>query len=314
VTQHSSGGKASTAAPDRTPFRSYPVDGAGLGLRRDFLSQAAQIPPPVDFMEVAPENWIGVGGPLAAKLRALTERYPFVTHGLSLSIGGPAPLDEDFLTRLRRFLDTHGILFYSDHLSYCSDDGQLYDLLPIPFTEQAVDYVAARIQRVQDALGRRIAVENVSYYATQAPEMDEASFVNAVIERADCDLLLDINNIYVNSINHRYDAEDFLRKMPADRVVYFHIAGHHVEAEDLRVDTHGSDVCDPVWRLLQAAYERFGVVPTLLERDFNIPPMDELLLEIGTIRRLQSQAGGAVRGRPAAGVIPPARRRADGGL
>jgi uncharacterized protein (UPF0276 family) len=270
--------------------RQYPVAGAGLGLRRDFLADAMRAPPPVDFMEVAPENWIGVGGQLARKLRFFTERYPFVTHGLSLSIGGPAPLDEDFLGRLKAFLDLHGIRFYSDHLSYCGDDGHLYDLLPIPFTEEAVEYVAARIRHVQQVLERRIAIENVSYYAAMGQEMDEACFINAVLERADCDLLLDINNIYVNSINHRYDAGAFLERMPADRIVYFHIAGHYTEAEDLRVDTHGSDVCDPVWQLLDLAYRRFGVVPTLLERDFNIPPLPTLMGEVEVIRRAQARA------------------------
>ncbi|MEM9386954.1 MAG: DUF692 domain-containing protein [Pseudomonadota bacterium] len=273
--------------------RRYPVAGAGLGLRRDFLTKAMATPPTVDFMEVAPENWVGVGGALARKLRFFTERYPFVSHGLSLSIGGPAPLDETFLGQLKAFLDEHGIRFYSDHLSYCGDDGQLYDLLPIPFTEEAVHYVAGRIRRVQEVLERRIAVENVSYYAAPGQEMSETDFINAVLEEADCDLLLDINNVYVNSINHRYDAEAYLAAMPADRVVYFHIAGHYVEAEDLRVDTHGSDVCDPVWDLLRKSYARFGVVPTLLERDFNIPPLQQLLSEVEQIRGIQRDSEGA---------------------
>ncbi|MEO0971471.1 MAG: DUF692 domain-containing protein [Pseudomonadota bacterium] len=272
--------------------RSYPVAGAGLGLRRDFLSKAMETPPAVDFMEIAPENWIGVGGALARKLRFFTERYPFVSHGLSLSIGGPAPLDETFLGQLKHFLDDHGIRFYSDHLSYCGDDGQLYDLLPIPFTEEAVHYVAARIRRVQEVLERRIAVENVSYYAAPGQEMAETEFLRAVLEEADCDLLLDINNVYVNSINHRYSAEDYLAKMPGERVVYFHIAGHYVEAEDLRVDTHGSDVSDPVWALLHSAYARFGAVPTLLERDFNIPPLPQLLQEVERIREHQARLTG----------------------
>ncbi len=289
------------SASDRTGAgaRRYPVSGAGLGLRRDFLSKAMTTPPAVDFMEIAPENWVGVGGALARKLRFFTERYPFVSHGLSLSIGGPAPLDEAFLEQLKRFLDDHGIRFYSDHLSYCGDDGQLYDLLPIPFTEEAVHYVAGRIRRVQEVLERRIAVENVSYYAAPGQEMSEPDFINAVLEEADCDLLLDINNVYVNSINHRYDAEAYLDAMPAERVVYFHIAGHYVEAEDLRVDTHGSDVCDPVWGLLKKSYARFGVVPTLLERDFNIPPLPQLLTEVEAIRGIQAQAShaeGARRG------------------
>ena len=267
--------------------KQYSVSGAGLGLRRSMLSEFLRTPPAVDFLEVAPENWIGVGGPMGEKFRRLTERFPFICHGLSLSIGGPAPLDEHFLQRLKRFLDDHDIRLYSEHLSYCGDDGHLYDLMPIPFTEEAVRYTADRVRRTQEILERRIALENVSYYAAPGQEMAEIEFVRAVLEEADCDLLLDVNNIYVNSINHRYEAETFLTALPADRVVYFHVAGHYVEAEDLRVDTHGADVCDPVWALLANAYDHFGVVPTLLERDFNIPATEVLMEEIEQIRRLQ---------------------------
>lgn len=243
----------------------------------------------VNFWEVAPENWIGVGGYYGKKLRELTEKFPFVCHGLSLSIGGPSPLDEAFLQRLKRFLKEHHIRYYSEHLSYCSDDGHLYDLLPIPFTAEAVHYVASRIRRVQDILEQRIAMENVSYYAAPGKRMEEIDFLNAVLQEADCDLLLDINNIYVNSINHRYDAETFLRQLPAKRIRYIHIAGHYQETEDLLVDTHGANVIDPVWQLLEKTYQRFGVIPTLLERDFNLPPIAELLQEVETIRSLQSK-------------------------
>jgi hypothetical protein len=267
-----------------------PVHGAGLGLRRSFMDAVVSNPPStVDFMEVAPENWMRIGGSMARKFRSLTERYPFVCHGLSLSIGSPAPLDEAFVRELKGFLDQHEIRCYTEHLSYCSDDGHLYDLMPIPFTEDAVRYVAERIRRVQEILERRIAMENVSYYAAPGQEMDEIDFINAVIREADCDLHLDVNNIYVNSINHGYDAADFLRRMPGDRIVYCHVAGHYVEAEDLRVDTHGADVIDPVWSLLETAYEEFGVFPTLLERDFNIPPMPDLLAEVGQIAQLQKK-------------------------
>lgn len=241
----------------------------------------------ISFMEVAPENWIRVGGRLGQQFRSFTERFPFVCHGLSLSIGSPAPLDMELLGSIRTFLKEHQIRCYSEHLSYCSDDGHLYDLMPIPFTEEAVHYVAERIRRVQDFLGQRIAMENVSYYAAPQQEMSEIDFINAVLSEADCDLLLDVNNIYVNSINHRYDPEQFLRQLPGERVVYVHVAGHYEEAEDLRVDTHGSDVIDPVWQLLAKSYEFFGVMPTLLERDFNLPPVPALLSEVGYIRQLQ---------------------------
>ncbi len=241
-------------------------------------------------MEVAPENWIGVGGRLGHQFRAFTERYPFVCHGLSLSIGSPAQLDFELLSRVKAFLDQHQVRYYTEHLSYCSDHGHLYDLMPIPFTESAVHYVSGRIRQVQDFLGRRIAVENVSYYAAPQQEMSEIDFINAVIAEADCDLLLDVNNIYVNSINHRYNAEEFLAQLPGERVVYAHIAGHYKEADDLRVDTHGADVIDPVWHLLDVAYQQFGIVPTLLERDFNIPPVPVLLEEVARIRQSQQSA------------------------
>lgn len=267
----------------------FPVQGAGLGLRRSLIDKLMQDPPQeVDFMEVAPENWIRVGGKLGKKFRFFTERYPFLIHGLSLSLGSPAPLNEALLQDIKEFMDEHNIRFYSEHLSYCGDNGQLYDLMPIPFTEEAVHYVAARIRRAQDILERRMAVENVSYYATTDHSLSETEFVNAVLDEADCDLLLDINNIVVNSINHKYDARTFLHAMPAERIRYFHVAGHFVEAEDLRIDTHGDAVSDPVWRLLGDAYQRFGPVPTLLERDFNFPPLAELIDEIRFIKTLQA--------------------------
>jgi uncharacterized protein (UPF0276 family) len=281
--------------------KEYPVTGVGLGLRRSMLDSCMTSPPEVDFMEVAPENWLGAGGQLGRKFRWFTERYPFICHGLSLSLGGPSPLDEHFLQRLKRFLDDHEIRAYSEHLSYCGDDGHLYDLMPIPFTGDAVSHTAGRIRKTQEILERRIAIENVSYYAAPGQEMDEIDFVRAVLEEADCDLLLDVNNIYVNSINHRYDAEAYLKALPADRVLYFHVAGHYVEAEDLRVDTHGADVCDPVWRLLETAYEHYGPVPTLLERDFNIPPLEDLMAEVQQIRALQATGGEQQEARSANG-------------
>lgn len=271
--------------------RTFAVEGKGLGLRRALMRplddhQGDQI----DFLEVAPENWIDVGGHLGRRFRRFTERTPFVCHGLSLNIGGPAPLDEPFIKRVKQFLDEHDVRCYSEHLSYCADDGHLYDLMPIPFTEEAIDYVSDRIARAQDILGRRLAVENVSYYCAPGQEMAEIEFINAVLQRADCELLLDVNNIYVNSVNHHYDALAFLQALPAERIAYAHVAGHFNEAEDLIVDTHGADVIDRVWDLLRAAYDHFGVIPTLLERDFNIPPLGKLLGEVGHVGRLQQAA------------------------
>ncbi|RMG55376.1 MAG: DUF692 domain-containing protein [Gammaproteobacteria bacterium] len=277
------------------------LHGAGLGLRRDLLDELEQgIPDSIDFFEVAPENWIGLGGSLGRRFAALAEQRPVVLHGLSLSIGSPDPLDETLLRDIRAFMERHHCPLYSEHLSYCSADGHLYDLMPLPFTEEAVHYTAGRIRRAQDILGRRIAMEHVSYYAQPHREMSELEFIRAVIEEADCLLHLDVNNIYVNAVNHGYDAQEFLAGLPGERIVYCHVAGHYVEAEDLLVDTHGAEVIDPVWGLLDAAYARFGLMPTLLERDFNIPPLAELLDEVAVIRRIQAshrqpglQAGGA---------------------
>jgi uncharacterized protein (UPF0276 family) len=268
--------------------------GAGLGLRRGLLSALESAPPGAfDFLEIAPENWIGVGGTLGKRLRALTERHAFACHGLSLSLGGPSPLDETFLARVRRFLDQHGIAHYSEHLSACTDEAHLYDLMPIPFTEDAVHHCVARIRRTQELLGRRIAVENVSYYTPLGGEMSELEFIAAVLEGADCDLLLDVNNIHVNSVNHGYDPRAFLRGLPLSRVRWLHVAGHYVEADDLIVDTHGAPVIDPVFDLLAEAYALLGPAPTLLERDFNFPPLVELLAEVARIRALQSAAAAA---------------------
>lgn len=249
-----------------------------------------RVPDVIDFMEVAPENWIDIGGSLGRRFRRFTESLPFVCHGLSLNLGGPAPIDEPFVRRVGQFLDTHGIRCYSEHLSYCADDGHLYDLMPIPFTDEAVTWVAARIRQVQDILGRRIAIENVSYYCAPGAQMSEIEFINAVLTEADCDLLLDVNNIYVNSVNHAYDAGEFLRALPGDRIAYGHIAGHYNEAEDLIVDTHGADVIDPVWALLDDAYAYFGVFPVLLERDFNFPEIGALCGEVERIRAAQERA------------------------
>lgn len=245
-------------------------------------------------MEVAPENWIDVGGRYGNQFRKIAGSVPIVCHGLSLNIGGTAPLDRPFIGKIREFIRTFDIPCYSEHLTYCADEGHLYDLMPIPFTQEAAGHVAERIIQVQDILGQRIAIENASYYAVPGQEMPETEFINAVLEEADCELLLDVNNIYVNSINHEYDAEEFLKTMPGDRIAYGHIAGHYVEAEDIRIDTHGSDVIDPVWRLLDIAYQHFGVFPTLLERDFNIPPFNQLLLELNEVRKYQARYQGNI--------------------
>ncbi|ORU92489.1 MAG: hypothetical protein A6F70_02930 [Cycloclasticus sp. symbiont of Bathymodiolus heckerae] len=266
----------------------FPVNGAGLGLRRAFTGPLSEQPPSnVDFYEIVPENWIRIGGNFGKQLRALTEQFPFVTHGLSLSLGSPDPIDVEFVRDIRDFLKLHQIKIYTEHLTYCSDGGHMYDLMPIPFTEEAVDYVADRIIQVQDILGEQIAIENASYYAAPGKEMEEIDFINAVIKKADCKLLIDINNIYVNSVNHQYSAEKFLAALPGDRISYAHIAGHYNESEDIIIDSHGTKVIDPVWQLLDTAYDQFGVFPTLLERDLNIPPLADLLEEVDLIHQAQ---------------------------
>ena len=268
----------------------YSITGAGLGLRRDSIDEILdKLPSQIDFMEVAPENWIGLGGKSGKQLCQLTEKYNFMIHGLSLNIGGPSSLDEIFIRKVKDFMNKHHILGYSEHLSFCADDGHMYDLMPIPFTEEAVHYVVKRIRRVQDIIERQLIIENVSYYAAPGQELPEIDFINAVLEEADCKLLIDINNIYVNSVNHDYDAVEFLNALPGHRIAYGHIAGHYNEADDLIIDTHGTDVIDSVWQLLDHAYASFGVFPTLLERDFNIPPVKELLVEVDRIIEIQSQ-------------------------
>ena len=268
----------------------FAVNGAGLGLRRKHLGPLQNdIPDAIDFFEIAPENWLGIGGRLGESLLRIVSERPLVCHGLLLNLGGTEPLDIKFLKRLKQFLDRHETVIYGDHLSFCADHGQLYELLPIPFTEEAIHHVAARIRQVQDLLERQIAIENASYYLTLSDDIDEIVFINAVLGEADCNLLLDINNIYVNSVNHQDDAEVFLSGVPPCRIAYAHMAGHENEARDLIIDTHGAAVIDPVWSLLEFAYRKFGVFPTLLERDENIPSLPELLAEVWKIRDLQSR-------------------------
>jgi uncharacterized protein (UPF0276 family) len=241
---------------------------------------------------LAPENWIGAGGRLGDALARVAQMTPLVGHGLLLNLGGPDPLDLKFLGRVKQFLDRYEVKYYGDHLTYCADAGHLYELLPMPYTEEAAHYMAGRIRRVQDFLQRQITVENASYYCTPGQEISEIDFIQTVLAEADCLMLLDINNIYVNSVNHDYDPVAFLRRLPAERIAYAHIAGHSGAAPEVIVDTHGTPVVDSVWDLLDTAYEHFGVFPTMLERDENIPPLDEVLVEVERIRRIQAKYAG----------------------
>lgn len=273
--------------------------GVGIGLKRELIPQLQMFDRHadinnIDFIEIAPENWMHAGLKASTQLDWFASRYPIVCHGLCLSLGGIAPLNTQFLKDIKTFLRQYDISLYTEHLSYATDgflgqQGYLYDLLPIPFTEEAVHYVAKRIQQTQDILGQQIGIENTSYYV-KAPisTMDEPTFLNAVLSEADCLLHLDVNNIYVNSVNFAFDPLAYLKQLPKERIVYGHVAGHFKEADDLLIDTHGEDVATPVWDLLMAAYGKFGVFPTLLERDNNIPPLPILMREINQIAAFQA--------------------------
>lgn len=264
------------------------VTGVGLGLRRELVRDLLASPTSgIDFLELAPENWLPFGGALKKQLAALAERYPLICHGLSLNIGGADPLNESFLSQLAQFFQQVPVRVYSEHLSFTAAGGQLFDLLPLPFRQEAITHVVSRIQQVQDRLQRRLVLENVSYYSAWASEMSELEFLLEVVKRADCDLLLDVNNVYVNSINHHGDARAFIQALPTERIRYLHIAGHLQQADDFLIDTHGSDVADPVWQLLRHTYQCHGVLPTLLERDFNIPSLGDLQRELSIIRQVQ---------------------------
>ncbi|MDG2526739.1 DUF692 domain-containing protein [Stenotrophomonas sp. HITSZ_GD] len=278
------------ASEPRLPARAA----VGLGLRRALLPELlAADPAPFDFLECAPDNWVGIGGLAAEQLRTLSRRVPLTCHGLSLSLGGVAPLDREFLAATRRFLDAHEVALYSEHLSWCDDGAQLYELLPLPHSEEAVRHVAARIRQAQDALGRRIAIENVSRYATPpagASPMSEADFVRAVLAEADCDLLLDVNNVQVNALNVGVDARAFIAAMPSARIACLHVAGHDTHESGLRIDTHGRPVDEAVWALLAHAYACHGPRPTLLERDSQLPPLAVLADELARIRAVRDAA------------------------
>ena len=294
------------------------LQGAGLGYRRDLADDFLNLSSnnAIQFMEVAPENWVKMGGAARYKFDQAAERYPLAVHGLSLSLGGQAPLDRELLKNTKALMTQYNSTFFSEHLSYCECEGHLYDLLPMPFTEEAVKHVAQRIRYVQDFLGLQISLENTSYYLhSPTSTMNEVEFLNAIAQEADCSIHLDVNNIYVNGINHGLlDPYVFLDQVDVKRVNYIHIAGHDEEhsaaqvVEDLEgesfnkikgayrhlpellIDTHGEAVKGTVWDLLEYAYQRLPVIPpTLLERDFNFPPFAELYSEVEHIAQLQQK-------------------------
>jgi uncharacterized protein (UPF0276 family) len=281
------------------------VQGVGLGLRWEFLDElverSAAGPLPIDFVEISPENYMRRGGRYPAALARVAERCPVVTHGLTMSLGGIDPLDDAYLRDLAAFVRDVRSPWHSDHLCFGAVDGRaLHDLLPVPFKQASVGRIADRIRRARDAVGVPLAVENISFYWHPGrAEMSEAEFLARVCEAADCGLLLDVNNAYVNAQNFGFDVDAWMRACPLDRVVQIHVAGHEWFAVDGRglgdarpphapgaliVDTHGADVPDPVLSLLARVLARTGPVPVLLERDQNIPDLDVLLEEVGRIR------------------------------
>lgn len=266
--------------------------GVGLGLRRaHFGTLLAEIPPEIEWFEIAPENYMEIGGKLYRDFCLLAEKLPIRTHSVSLSLGSLDPVDYDYLTKLKSFLDTHKIPTHSDHICFSSYKGiQFDDLIPLPYTEEAIKHTAKKIRQVQDILERPLAVENISSYASAGyNEMDEANFVSAIIEEADCGLLLDINNVYVNSINHQIDAEDFLKKIPHEKITYIHIAGHYQKKPDFILDTHGDQIISPVWELLTKLGAYTSVPNILIERDNNIPPLEQLSSELRFAKSKQEQ-------------------------
>jgi uncharacterized protein (UPF0276 family) len=259
----------------------------GLGYRRDFADEFINGGIKPDFVEFAPENWMNLGGNSKKQIHKIAERYPVLCHGLSLSIGSPDPLDMDFMQKLKSFLDEYKVKLYSEHLSFAKcDNAHLYDLLPIPFREDAAKHVIEKIKQVQDYLERPFVMENVSYYTPVAAQMGEAEFISMIVKETGCNLLLDVNNVYVNAFNHNYHAQSFIRQLPLDKVAYIHMAGHTQVAPDLIIDTHGEAIIDPVYDLFAWTIEKIKPVPVLLERDFNIPEMNELNGELNRLRSI----------------------------
>jgi uncharacterized protein (UPF0276 family) len=267
--------------------------GVGLGLRWEFLEEVVEGPPlSLGFFEVSPENYMRRGGYYPEQLERVRERYPLVTHGLTLSIGSVEPPSASYLAELKSEVLRLATPWHSDHLCF-SSSGQtfLHDLLPLKFAQENVERVAERARRVQGELGVPFALENISYYAHPGRrEMPEAEFVASVLSRADVGLLLDVNNAFVNARNHAEDARDFLAQMPLERVLEIHVAGHSASESGLIIDTHGAPVADPVYELLEWTLERTGPVPVLLERDNDVPPLAELLEEVGRLRQVYERA------------------------
>jgi uncharacterized protein (UPF0276 family) len=274
----------------------HPPLGFGLGLRVDHYETILKDLPAVDWFEALTENYLVPGGKPLHHLMRIREHYPMVMHGVSLSIGSAAPLDRVYLGELRALAQRVEPAWISDHLCWTGVGGKnLHDLMPLPYTDEALRHVVARVRAVQDILGRRILLENVSSYVSfRDSRMTEWDFLRTVAEEADCLILLDVNNIYVSSINHEFDPHDYLAAIPVERVQQMHLAGHENHGDYL-IDTHDHPVSDPVWALYAAAVQRFGPVSTMIERDANIPPLGELQLELTAARSVAADALAARR-------------------
>ena len=270
-----------------------PYLGFGLGLRPQHYQEILEDTPAVDWFEIISENYMIEGGQPLHMLDLIRERYPIVMHGVSLSIASTAPFDMDYLRALKGLAERVNPKWISDHLCWTGVHGvNLHDLLPIPYTEEAVGHVVDRVNFVQDFLGRRLTLENVSSYVTFAQsEMTEWEFVSEIARRADCWLLFDVNNVYVSSFNHGFSTDDFLNGVPRDRVVQFHVAGHSHEETHI-IDTHDHPVCDEVWDFYRQAVAHFGPVSTMIERDDNIPPLAELVDELDHARSIAGEVLG----------------------
>jgi hypothetical protein len=280
---------AQTALPDRSQDRP-PYLGFGLGLRAQHYAEILDADPAIDWFEAISENYMVPGGQPLRMLDKIRARYPIVLHGVSLSIASTTPFDPEYLAGLKALAQRVEPKFVSDHLCWTGVHGvNLHDLLPIPYTREALDHIVARVHHVQDYLQRPLALENVSTYVQFAhSEMPEWEFIAELTQRTGCWLVFDVNNVFVSAYNHEYDAHAFIEGIPADRVVQFHLAGHEHNMTHI-IDTHDAIVPEPVWELYRAAVRRFGAVSTLIERDDNIPPLAELVTELSVARSIAEE-------------------------
>jgi uncharacterized protein len=271
--------------------KQFPDLGVGLGLRRELAHDISQNHDAIDWLELCPENYMEIGGQAEERLDQAIEAFPLISHGINLSIGSADPLNQDYLRKLKKLLDRVNSAWWSDHLCFTSVGGRyLHDLLPLPLTKEALTHIVERIKYVQAFIGRPFLIENISYYmSVPGAEMTEAQFLCEILERADCGLLLDVNNVYVNSLNHAFDPFEYINQLPLERVAQIHVAGHS-QIDDVVIDTHGMPVIEPVFQLLRHVLAKTHVNAILLERDQNFPPFTELIAELSVLREMARRA------------------------